>query len=216
MATIKSLIERVETRLFLVSGVDVQIHAEGQIEEMIRSTYNTLFDDFWDQNYTYFITTTLDGTTGEVVEDLSTLITRYQDINTAYWDTDETPLPRVSPGASLSRIRTRAIMPSANPTKVFKMVPATETGSVHLWYRTRLTDDIWETQNYDTQIMMDDEMLLHGVVSEFLVNDGSNMEAAKYYLGKFESRKKQMEDAQWVPPLNKRKLERDGPLTRWE
>lgn len=216
MATIKQLIERIETRLFMVAGLDVQIHAEGQIEEMLRGVYNSLFDDFWYPEFTLFCTAQLNGTTGEVTEDLSTKILRFKDIHTVYWDEEEDPLPRLTPGASLSRVRTRCIMPSGNPQSVFKLYPVDETGPVHIWYRTRIADDVWENQKYDTIINMDDEVLMLGVVYEFLVMDDSNTTAAQEYKAKYQLRQKQIRDAQWDIPINKRKLERDGPLTRWE
>lgn len=216
MASIKQLIERIETRLFMVAGLDVQIHAEGQIEEMLRSTYNTLFDDFWDPEYTLYTSAMLNGTTGEVTTDLSTMILRYKDIHTVYWNEDEDPLPRVSPGASFGRIRRRSMMPSGKAETVFKVVPSDETGPVHIWYRTRIADDIWDDQKYDTPINMDDEVLLLGVVYEFLVNDDSNARATEEYKGRFFMRQQQLRNAQWNAPLSKRKLERDGPLTRWE
>lgn len=216
MATIKQLIERIETRLFMVAGLDVQIHAEGQLEEMLRGVYNSLFDDYWEPDYTKYITATLNGTTGEVLTDLSTFILRYKDIHTVYWNEDEDPLPRVSPGTSLGRVRTRSIMPSGNPASVFKVIPTDTTEDVHIWYRTRLSDTVWENQAYDTPLEFDDEVLMLGVVYEFLFNDDSNSRATDEYKAKFAARQNQLRAAQWSIPLSKKKLERDGPLTRWE
>lgn len=216
MATIKSLIERIETRLFMLPGLDVQIHAEGQLEEMLRGVYNTLFDDFWHPDYTLFRSSTIDATTGQVTDDLSNIVLRYKDLHTVYWDEDEDPLPRVTPGASLGRIRRRSIMPSGDPKTVFKVVPVGETGPVHFWYRTKIADTVWENQDYDTVINMDDEVLMLGVVYEWLVNDDSNQAATQEYRAKYLMRQQQIREAQWQIPLSKRKLERDGPLTRWE
>ena len=217
MATIAQLITRIETRLFMLAGIDVQVHAEGQIEEMLRGLYNTLFDDFWYPDYTLAASATLNGTTGEITGlDLTPLVRRYADIHTIYWDEDEEPLPRVAPGSSLGRIRTRSVMPSGNPVTVFKIIPTDTTGPVHFWYRTRISDDVWENQQYDTPINMDDEVLMTGVVYEWLVNDGSNDTSAQEYKSKYALRQKQLREQQWQFPLTKRKLERDGPLTRWE
>lgn len=216
MATIESLIERIEKRLFLVSGIDVQLHAEDQLIEMLRGVYDTLFDDFWYPEYTYFMSGTLDGTTGQITADIDTQILRYKDIHSVFWDEDEVPLPQVMPGTSLNRIRRRSVMPSANPQKVFKVVPVDETGPVHIWYRTKIADSVWEDNELDTQIPFDDDVLMYGVVYEFLLMDGSNDSATAEYKNKYQGRQKQMRDAQWQIPISKRKLERDGPLTRWE
>lgn len=216
MATIKQLIERIETRLFLVAGLDVQIHAEGQIEEMLRGVYNSLFDDYWSPEHTLHITAQLNGTTGEVLTDLSTLILRYQDIHTVFWDEDENPLPRVTPGTSIGRVRSRSMMPSGNPTTVFKVIPPDTTGPVHIWYRTRISDDVWENNDFDHVINMDDDVLMLGVIYEWLTYEDSNSRATEEYKMKFAARQKQLRDAQWNIPIAKRKLERDGPLTQWE
>src|SRR6188768_2863574 len=111
MATIQKLVERIETRLFLAAGIDVQTHAEDQIVEMLRHKYNVLFDDHWYQEYTYPLSATLDGTTGTVTADLSTKILRYSDINCILWDQDETPLPRMPIGSNPANTRTRSIAP---------------------------------------------------------------------------------------------------------
>ena len=216
MATIATLITRVETRLFMVAGLDVQIHAEGQLEEMIRGVYNTLFDDYWHPEYTLYMDATLDGVTGQVTTNLTDKIRRFKDIHTVYWNEDEDPLPKVTPGTSLGRVRRRSIMPSGIPASVFKMVPSDETGPVHIWYRTKIADSVWDNQEYDTEINMDDEVILLGVVYEWLVNDDSNPTATAEYKNKFLARQQQLRDEQWQIPLSKKKLERDGPLTRGE
>lgn len=216
MATIQQLIERIETRLFLLPGLDVQIHAEGQLEEMLRGVYNQLFEDFWYPEFTYFMSSTLDGVSGKLVDDISSKVKRFADISTVYWDEDEEPLPRVLPGTALNRVRRRSILPCSDPKSVFQVVPADETGPVHFWYRTRIADEVWDNQLYDTVINFDDDVLLFGVVYEFLVNDDSNNRATEEYKQKFYGRQQQMRDQQWQQPISKRKLERDGPLTRWE
>lgn len=215
MATIQQLIERIETRLFLLSGLDVQIHAEGQIEEMLRGVYNSLFDDFWYPDHTLFRTETLNGTTGEVIGDLTDIARRYKDIAVVFHEDSDEPLPRVTPGASLTNIRRMSVMPSGDPKTVFKIVPFDTTGMVSFWYRTRISDDVWANQEYDAEINMDDDVLMYGVVYEFLVNDDSNATATAEYKSKFAGRQKQLRDAQWEIPLSKKELEHDGPLTRW-
>lgn len=215
MATIQQLVERIETRLFLVSGIDVQTHAEDQIIEMLRHKYNVLFDDHWYAEHTHFFQSTLDGTTGQIVDDISTYVLRYMDIRSVLWDQDEDPLPKLTIGANPNRVRTRCITPSSDPTKVFKVVPIDETGPVTIWYRTRIADEVWDGAEYDTVINMDDEMLLLGCVYEFLFNDDSNELAIGEYKKMFDARVKQIRDTQFTIPMSKSKVERDGPLTRW-
>lgn len=216
MATIEKLIERIERRLFMAAGISVQTHAEEQLVEMLRGVYDTLFDDFWYPEYTFHMTKTLVVNTGEVSDDISDLVLRYKDIHSVHWDEDEDPLPRVTAGSPLSRIRRRCIMPSPDPTKVFRVYPLDESGQVHIWYRTKLSDDVWEDQEYNTNIPFDDSVLLYGVVYEYLLMDDSNSNATQEYKAKFMGRQDQMRKAQWEHGLSKKKLDRDGPATRWE
>lgn len=215
MATIQKLVERIETRLFLVSGIDVQTHAEDQILEMLRHKYNVLFDDHWSSEYTFPLVATLDGTTGTVTTDLSTKILRYSDINCVLWDQDETPLPRLPIGANPANTRMRCIAPSSDPTKVFQVFPNTETGPLVIWYRTRIADSVWDDAEYSTIIQMDDEMLMLGCVYEFLFNDGSNDVAIGEYKKMFDARVAQLRKQQFQIPMAKSKTNRDGPATRW-
>lgn len=215
MATIQELVERIETRLFLASGLDVQTHAEDQIIEMVRSQYNFLFDDHFDIDHTYVMQQTLDGTTGQVTGDLSADILRFQDINCVLWDQDETPLPVLTIGANPSFVRRRCITASSNKTKVFRMVPPDETGPVWIWYRTRLANSVWSDAQYDTEVPLDDEMLILGCVYEFLVNDGSNQIAIGEYKKKFDARVIQQRKKEFMLPMSKTKVNRDGPATRW-
>lgn len=215
MATIQKLVERIETRLFLVSGIDVQTHAEDQILEMLRHKYNVLFDDHWSQEAIYAMTANLDGTTGQVVEDLSTEILRFADIQSILWDQDETPLPRMPMGSNPANTRMRSYAPSSDPKKVFKVFPNDETGPLVVWYRKRIADSVWDDAEYDTEIPMDDEMLLLGCVYEFLFNDGSNPAAIGEYKKMFDARVSQIRKQQFQTPMAKSKVNRDGPATRW-
>jgi hypothetical protein len=217
MATIEQLVTRIETRLAMVAGLDVQIHAEDRLIEMLRHKYNTLFDEFWDNDTTEFLSTTVVGATGYVTEDLTTLIKRFSDIHSVYYDQDERPLPQVALGINPARIRTRSVMPDNDPEHVFKIVgTGISNVPVGIWYRTKIDDAVWNDGFYDTQINMDDEVLLLGVVAEFLVTDDSNQSAAQMYSGLFGQRLSQLRKNQWNLPLNKRKLDRDAPLTQWE
>jgi hypothetical protein len=214
MATIGQLIERLETRLQLASGLDTQILYENKIVEMIRSTYNGLFDEFWFPDYTLYATFDLQAD-GLVSEDLTNVIRRYDDIHSIYYDEEDKPLPRLLPGTNPNRLRTRCVVPHGDPAKLFRVFPLDEPAPLHVWYRTRIPDSVWESGNYDEVINMDDEVILHGVMFDFTTSDGSNAEDARKYLMKFEERKKQLKANQWNLGINKRDLSQDGPLNRW-
>ncbi len=215
MATIEELVERVEKRLFLAAGIDVQTHAEDQIVEMIRGVYNTLFDDFWYPEYTKYMTLTLDGTTGNHTGDVSEQIRRFKDIHSVYYDTCDTPLPMLSIGGAIDEINTECVVPSDDPKKVFSILPIDSDLPVTVWYRTRIADSVWDNDEFNTQIPFDDDVLLYGVVYEFLVMDDSNPTATATYQSKYQGRQKQMRDAQWNIPISKRKQNRIGVPNRW-
>lgn len=215
MATIETLVNRILTRLFMVSGLDVQVHAEDQIVDMLRSSYNELFEKVWWRYNTFAVNATLDGTTGQIVEDLSSSILRFKDINSIYYDLEETPLPQLTPSGRLSEIRTRCYAPNNSP-KLFTFYPQDETGQVTIWYRTWVPDAVWDNNQFTTELNFDSEVLMYSVMMEFLAVDDSNQTAAKLYAGKFRDRLNELQQQQWQAPFSKRNLERDGPLTRWE
>lgn len=217
MATIEQLVTRIETRLALVAGLDVQIHAEDRLIEMLRHKYNTLFDEYWDHTRTLFLSTTVNPATGYVAADLTTLIRRFDDIHSVYYDQDDLPLPQLAVGINPNRVRTRCITPDSDPSHVFKIVgTGVSAVGVGIWYRTKIADAVWTDGIYETEINMDDEVLMLGVVAEFLVTDDSNQNAAQMYSSLFAQRLKQLRNNQWNTPLSKRKLDRDAPLTQWE
>lgn len=215
MATIETLVNRILTRLFMVSGLDVQIHAEDQIVDMLRSSYNELFEKRWWRDSTYATIGTLDGTTGQITEDISSSILRFKDIHSIYYDLEETPLPQLTPSGKLSEIRTRCYAPN-DTDKLFTLYPVDETGQLTIWYRTWIPDSVWDESQFTTELNFDSEVLMYNVMAEFLANDDSNVTSAKMYAGKFRERLNALEQQAWQAPINKRKLERDGPLTRWE
>jgi hypothetical protein len=215
MATIEELITRIEQRLFLAAGIDVQTHAEDQLVEMLRGVYNTLFDDFWYPEYTYYMTLQLDGTTGNHTSDIANQVLRFKDIHSIYYDTQDTPLPLLSVGGAISEINRECVVPSNDPAKVFKILPVDSDLTVTMWYRTRIGDDVWRDDKFDTQIPFDDDVLLYGVVYEFLVMDDSNQTATAEYKNKYQGRQNQMRAAQWQIPIHKRKLNRVGVPNRW-
>lgn len=215
MATINQLIVRIEERLALAAGLNVQIHAENRLIETLRSSYNILFDDFWWPEYTKSATYTLDGTTGQITTDVTNIIRRYADIQYVYYDQDEHPLPHLQRTTNPARIKTRCITPSGDPETVFKVYPVDTTGNVHVWYRTRIADSVWEDSEFDTEINMDDELLIYSVCYDFMVDDASNDMAAQKFLQKLNARLKQLRAQQYLSPISKRQQEYAATVDQW-
>lgn len=215
MATIEQLITRIESRLALAAGLDVQVGAEDRLIEALRHKYTILFDDFWHRRYMNFKSLPLDGVTGTVAVDLSADIKSFDDINGIYYDQDEKPMPQLDIGTNPASYRTRCVFPNSDPQKVFTVYPLDTTGTVYFWYRTKLGEDVWDTPLYNTEINMDDELLILGTVYDFLVDDGSNQRAEQKFERMFNSRLKQIRDKQWIMPISKTSQATDGPATRW-
>jgi len=215
MATIGTLIARVQTRIALASGLDVQIVDEPRMLEMLRSRYNTLFDQNWWIDYLTLGTYNLDGTTGLITGDVTGLINRVADIQGIFYNDDTDPLPMIKFNTNPRHSRRTAWAPFAsNPAKMFKIYPIDQEAEINVWYRTRLTDEQWEQDNDETEVNMDDEMLILGTTFDYLSDDGSNDDAVKKYLGMYENRVKQVEALQFQAPMSKNN-DRNGFPTRW-
>jgi len=192
MAQIKELLYRVETRVALAQGLDVQIHAEERIIEIIRHKYNSVFDQMWWDDYMNLGTFQLDGTTGVVVEDLTNLIRRFHDIHSVFLENDDQPLPVASRAFNPNNIRRPSIISNSDVTKVFKVVPTDTTGPVYVWYRTVLPDSVWTDGAYETEVNMDAELIITGSCYDFLIDDGTNQAAADKFKALFDGRYKQL------------------------
>lgn len=215
MATIGTLIARVEARIALAVGLDVQIVDEPRMLEMLRSKYNSLFDDTWWTNYMTLGTYDLDGTTGLIVGDVTDKINRFVDIHSVFYNQLPDPLPILKFNLNPTQSRRPCLTPFvSDPTKMFKVYPVDQVATVNVWFRTRLRDDQWEQDNDETEVNMDDEMLILGTVFEYLSDDGSNDSAAQKYQGLFMERRKQMTKLEFQAPISKTN-DRMGWPTQW-
>lgn len=216
MSTIAALMSRIEKHVALASGLNVQIHAEEQLLEMLRYRYNTLFDDHWWPEFTSFTTFALDGTTGRITGDLSSLVTRFRDIGAMYRDQQNYPISLAPHNINPLRLTQVCMVPlSAAPTKLFQIYPVTTTGNLSFWYRTRVTDAAWDIALADiTDINMDDDLLVLGVIAEYLASDGSNPDLAGQYEKRYMDRKQQFIDMDFTQPIAKRSQNQNYP-TDW-
>lgn len=194
MPTIANIITRVEKRLALAAGIDVQTHGEDKFLEMIRHKYNILFDDHWWYDFLTLEQFTLTGVNGLISNDVSTKIKRFIDIQSVYINGNARPTPLLPVGTNPDLFMAEAISPyPADATKMFKVWPLDRTGHVNVWYRTRLDDDDWDIEKAETtNINLDDELLILGTVYDWLVDDASNEDAARKYQQQYEARYQQL------------------------
>lgn len=194
MATVAQLITRIEKRIGLASGMDVQVHAEDQLLEMLRHKYNVLFDDHWWYDYLSLETFTLDGTTGTITGTVANKILRFIDIHSVHLGSDSHPLRLLSTGVNPTLFNSTALAPyAADATKMFKVYPLDRSDDVHVWYRQRITDEAWDLENAeDTNVNMDDELLILGTVYDYLSDDASNPDSASKYENQYNLRYQQL------------------------
>src|SRR5688572_14798559 len=100
MTTFGDIVVRVERRLSQLAGVGAQTYAEDVIYEHITTAFNSLFEEYDWPEYLASHTTTLDGTLGVSVDNMSTLtqpLRKFSDIKAIYLDKSSTPMRTAPP-----------------------------------------------------------------------------------------------------------------------
>ena len=187
MTTVNEAVRRVTTLLSQVSGENVQLYAEDKIIDMLQNSYNSLFDMMWWTNRMRRQTVTLDGTSGESTTTF-TALTKFDDIKHVYRVGDRIPLPEVSLNENpdiITGSRARYYEPSSTTGKIFKCYPIASTDSIIVQYRERQTDFILDPT---VTIDFDVDLLVFGVVYDYLEDDGSNPGATEKYRAKFNAK----------------------------
>lgn len=179
---VSALVTRIEIRLRIVAGVSAQLYAEDAILHSIQTSFDRLFKIRWWPMYSDLSTWTLDGTTGKVTTDLESLVKAFTDIHRIWYDENEKPLMRLPSDKRPDKVvGTQACYWAPlkqEPTRVFRVLPVTTTGDVHVAYRTKPDD--FEI----TDIIYLDPLLLElAAAYEYAVTDGANPGQAEMLLG---------------------------------
>jgi hypothetical protein len=157
----------------MVSGVSVQQYAEDPILHGIQTAFDRLFKlRFW-PSYSEWATWTLDGTTGKVTTDLTSLVKDFTDIANIWYGSDTNPLtrrPTYTNPANITGTRPRYWEPlKQEPTRIFRILPITSTGNVTAYYRTKPADfDI------DSTLYLDPLLLELASALAYLASDNAN------------------------------------------
>ncbi len=179
---VDALVVRVEKRLRIVAGVSAQLYAEDTIVHSIQTSFDRLFKIRWWPMYSTLATYTLDGTAGKVTTDLTALIKQFTDIRRIWYDEDESPLMRLPSDKRPDKVtgtQARYWEPLKQEiTRVFRIIPITTAGDVHVAFRTK-PDDFLIT---DT-IFLDPLLLELAAAYEYVVTDGANPGQAEMLLG---------------------------------
>ena len=200
MITFGDIVTKVLQRLALVEGLDAQIYAEPRIQLAIQHKFDLIFREYWIPEYTtYQEPFLLDGTTGFVVDDLSSKIKDWRDIHSIFHENSHKPMPKAPMSVRDIDVNYPSIRPAAtNPAKMFRVLPATTTGKVYITYRTK-PDDFEEDGD---EIFIDTQLLLLGSCWDVLEDDGTNPGASDKFKMLFQDALSQFNRAQHNIPLD--------------
>jgi hypothetical protein len=203
-STFSALIAKVITRISQVPGTGVQTYAEDRIGDMIQDAFNAIFDDEWWSQFLFYNSYTLDGSTGVVTTDLSSVLKGdfpYDDIYAVFYESDEhalAELPLNFNRETIQGTKARFIVPheTQSATKIFQVYPKTATGTVHVIGRTR--PDAFSSG--DT-VSFDDTALILAATADYLEDDAANPGSVDKFNKKFESRLHQLKRNRNNKPL---------------
>jgi hypothetical protein len=182
-STLDTLLTRIQAKLSLLGGLDVQTYAQPKLVEMLQSVFNIVYDKrFWN-DHRQVGTYTLDGTTGKITGDLSAVVKRFYDIDEVWLPTYSSPLPRAPRSFNPLRMYNPCFGPAGSASKVFTVYPVTTTGDVGIAYRTKPA-----SFTFGSTVPFDEEFLINQVCGEYLIFEGANESAAKTCLGAAEKR----------------------------
>lgn len=166
-------------------GVGTQRYSEARIQGLIQLTFEMLFLRQWWPQFMQGFTCTLDGTTGVVVEDISS-ITRYQDIRAVFQsgsDVQLQQLPAELNPLGLQDARIMFIEPNNTDGKVFRVWSPTATGT--LYVHARLEPAVYTP---DDIVKFDRLALAYGAAWAYAEDDGTNPGASQKFQILFENR----------------------------
>lgn len=189
MATLDVLITRTQELLSLFGGLNVQTYAEPKIVQYIQMGYATLFDKrFWD-DYTFVGTYVLDETTGKVTEDLSDVLKSFKDFQYIWYEEYDVPLPRMPSNRNPARVQQLCFTTSGDPKCLFRVLPATTSGTVNVRIRTRAETPFKEQD----EVPMDEELLVRWAAMMYATNDNANPQLTQTFTSLFTDRLAQLE-----------------------
>lgn len=187
--TLRYFIDEVLTRLSMQSGVDTQVYTEDRVRQALQHKFTTLFDEYWWPQFTTWQEEyQLDGSTGQVVGDLSTKIKKFTDIRNVFNAYSGYPLPRAPNNLRTRDITNPCVQSVPNATKVFRIIPVTTAGAIWITYRTRPA----RFTNDNDLVDMDEEALILGTCWDIINDDGTNPGAEDKFRMLYNERERQL------------------------
>jgi hypothetical protein len=176
----------------VVPGTGVQPYQEQRIIEVVQRVFNSLFDlKYWPQ-FSAWYSWTLDGVAGVVSDDISSILTRHQDLAGVWYDQALDPLPALpNTGNPYTLTNTTPLFIELfNDPKIFRIWPLASTGTIRVYVRTYPA--VFTINTTAAQVNFDSQALIYGAVFNLLDDDGTNPAAAERYRGLYEQRAEQL------------------------
>lgn len=202
LISVRDVVQRTIRQLSQVTGTGVQLYAEERIYQYVDQTFDLLFKEQWWPSFCDWFTASLDGSTGKVTADFSTLtsdgaelvgISKNDDIQAIYWETSHRPLVRLPKRLnpfSMTGSTPRFVQLISDPAKHFVVWPLNATGALHIWARSHPGE-----LTTDSEIDFDRDVLVYGASYQYAEDDGTNPGAINKLQQLFEIRRAQLVQA---------------------
>lgn len=194
--TMQNLITATEKRLYQLAGPAVQVYAQDVIMQKLQDAFDHLFTTkFWPQ-FVVREVKTINGIDGKVTVPFS-LITEPKDIHSIFRRSSEHPIPRLPNSINTLDIPETAIAKFWQPRTdnyLFTIYPLDATDQIVVIGRQKpkATDFIL------TDVVPFDHLALeYWAAWDYCVDDASNAGAAAKFQALFNSRIKELEDAEF-------------------
>lgn len=184
--TFSQLIVMAEKELSQTPGVGVQTYAEDTLGQKGQRIFNSIFDTFWLPGYCDWVTWTLDGVNGVVTADLTDVLGKVEDIRLLFISGHSDAIPRLP--TELNPYTITGTTPlyfdtTSNQAKKFQIWPLAATGDLQARIRQKPADFTG-----DEIVYADTDLLVNGMVYDFLEDDGANPNATQKYKNLFDAR----------------------------
>lgn len=192
--TLSQLTQRVIQRLSMFRGTSVQVYAEDRIAQMILDNYTRAFDDFEWSNLQTWYKFTLAGINGWAIENVSDFITDFDDIVCVTPDSTYRNQLKCLHGSTVPELISGTYpayyQESANPNKIFEIIPYTSEGTIYVCSKGRLNTN--GTILPETIIPFDSDYLVYAACADYLADDDSSRVQLEKFVKLRDDRMKQL------------------------
>jgi hypothetical protein len=179
MTTVAEIINRSQINLSQLPGAGTQVFAEDILLEKLHLAFDTLLGKVWWDDYMHWLQGDLDGVLGVITTNMGNLTHKlysYKDIQFVKVDGHRRrnlpEVPNDMPPSIITGTTPKFVASNGGSDKIFKILPATATGTINARYRTRP-----DTFDLDTNLLLDDTLLIRATSYQYLVDDGTNPDA---------------------------------------